>query len=94
MTADEYEKYESSIWKWFQDLPIGAVKTISKSANPELFTKVAKTYADLTGMIEFSPDYKKIRRISPAWESSDEELKKIIYENYKNNSKPGTGEAK
>lgn len=92
--ADDYEKSEAAIWKWLQDLPVGSVKTISKSPNPEQFTKIAKNYADVTGMIEFNQDYTKIRRIAPLWETSDEELKETIYENYKNSTKPGSDKTK
>lgn len=87
MSKEEYEKKEADIWKWLEGLAVGTVKTLSKSPNPELFVKIAKTYADLTGLIEFSQDYTKIRRISPPWETSDAELKKIIYETYKNSTK-------
>lgn len=91
--SDEFISYALDVWKWLDTLKIGDIKNTTNVSNPENFIKAIKLYIDVTDAIEFSGDYKKIRRIQTLWEYREEQLKLRNYENIKNSTKPGTDQA-
>lgn len=72
MTEEEFRPFCLKVWLYLETLKIGEEKSLANVDDKVNFIKAVKLCIDLTGMIEFSNDYKKIKRIQTVWEREDE----------------------